>query len=237
VLSIHELIGRAKEKNRERLRARRNRKNRQKDMGQYSLAPFDNRRAIFVHIPKTGGISVSTALFGNLAGGHTRISEYRNIFDEKEFNQYYKFTFVRNPWDRLYSAYCFLKAGGINEDDSAWSVSHLSNIDTFEAFVMHFLNEDIIYTEVHLVPQYKFICDENGQTLVDFIGRFENIENDFNVIAKKIAPGAKLAHMNSSTKNRATNTNTIFTQAMRDKVAILYARDIELFGYQFDNGI
>jgi hypothetical protein len=237
VLSIHELIGRAKEKNRARLRARRNKKNRQTDTGQYSLAPFDNRRAIFVHIPKTGGISVSTALFGNLAGGHTRITEYRNIFSEKEFSQYYKFTFVRNPWDRLYSAYCFLKAGGINEDDSAWAVSHLSGIDTFEDFVMHFLNEEVIYTEVHLVPQYKFICYEDGQSPVDFIGRFENLESDFNVVAAKIAPGAKLAHMNSSAKNKTASADMLFTQAMQEKVAILYARDIELFGYQFNNGI
>lgn len=235
MLSFHELIGLAKEKNRERLRSRRNKKNRQKDTGQYSLAPFDERRAIFVHIPKTGGISVSTALFGNLAGGHTRISEYGNIFDQKEFNQYYKFTFVRNPWDRLYSAYRFLKAGGMNEDDSKWATTYLSEINSFEAFVMQFLNEDVIHAEVHLVPQYKFICDESGQPIVDFIGRFENLENDFAIVAKKISPDAKLEHMNSSKNSR--DANVIFTQAMQDKVALLYAKDIELFGYRFDNGI
>lgn len=78
----------------------------------YSLKPFDLYRCIFVHIPKAAGISMSRALFGNFAGNHKSVETYQRIFSKKEFNSYFKFTFVRNPWDRLFSAYIYLKRGG-----------------------------------------------------------------------------------------------------------------------------
>ncbi|HSH75802.1 MAG TPA: sulfotransferase family 2 domain-containing protein, partial [Longimicrobiales bacterium] len=83
----------------------------------YTLRSFDDRRCIFVHIPKCAGFSVARSLFGNLAGGHLTVRKYQMIYRRREFSEYFKFTFVRNPWDRVVSAFFFLKEGGVNEVD------------------------------------------------------------------------------------------------------------------------
>ncbi|MFP4354891.1 MAG: sulfotransferase family 2 domain-containing protein [Phycisphaerae bacterium] len=78
----------------------------------YTFYPFDKYRCIFVHIPKAAGVSVCQTLFGNLAGGHDTIEKYQKVFSWSDYKRYFKFTFVRNPWDRLASAYRFLRKGG-----------------------------------------------------------------------------------------------------------------------------
>ena len=60
----------------------------------YSYIPFDRHMCIFVHIPKTAGVSICRALFGNLAGGHASVSMYQIVFSKEEFDRYFKFTFV-----------------------------------------------------------------------------------------------------------------------------------------------
>ena len=100
---------------------------------------FDRTRSIFVHIPKAGGVSVAISLYGNRAGSHTSVSGYQLVFSAAEFQSYFKFTFVRNPWDRLYSAYRFLSAGGMNDLDRSWSEKHLAGVEDFEAFVLEAL--------------------------------------------------------------------------------------------------
>ncbi len=85
--------------------------------GPYSLQPFDRLRCIFVHIPKAASVSVCRGLFGELAGGHAHIGVYQLAFSHLEFSSYFKFAFVRNPWDRLFSAYAFLRDGGMDESD------------------------------------------------------------------------------------------------------------------------
>src|SRR5690606_6994134 len=104
--------------------------------GDYSLRGYDNLRCIFIHIPKTGGVSVSKALFGNLGGGHNTVRDYKVIFGPLTFARYFSFTFVRNPFSRLYSAFSFLKKGGFNNRDLEWSQDNIGNVNTFEQFVM-----------------------------------------------------------------------------------------------------
>jgi len=72
--------------------------------------PFDRYQCIFVHIPKTAGVSICRSLFENLAGGHTTIAKYQIIFSKKEFDRYFKFTFkigVKSTFD-LYTYYPFV---------------------------------------------------------------------------------------------------------------------------------
>lgn len=84
--------------------------------GDFSLRSFDHYRYLFIHITKTAGTSVAISLFGELPYHYTAV-QYRVIYGRKTFNRYFKFAFVRNPWDRLYSAYSFLKNGGWNNED------------------------------------------------------------------------------------------------------------------------
>ena len=70
--------------------------------GDFSLKVFDECQCIFIHITKTAGTSVAKSLFGYLPSHYTAI-DYRVIYGRRTFDQYFKFAFVRNPWDRLYS--------------------------------------------------------------------------------------------------------------------------------------
>jgi hypothetical protein len=202
--------------------------------GEKSLKPFDDHRCIFVHIPKTGGVSVSKSLFGNLAGGHMTLEKYKMIFSESEFDSYFKFTFVRNPWDRLVSAYTFLKSGGMGEGDKIWAEDNLRDYGTFDDFVKNWLNNENIYCKNHFVPQSDYICVGNAEPEVDFIGYFEKFQESFDYVCHKIGIQSSLGHLNA-TQNRKKDYRDFYTTEIRNIVGQVYQRDIELFGYDFNN--
>ena len=204
---------------------------------EYGLKGFDETKSIFVHIPKAAGISVSEALYGNFAGGHSDLSLYRRVFSYREYSSYFKFTFVRNPWDRVYSAYTFLKAGGWNEEDRIWADRHLGSVSDFESFVMDCLASPVVQSHIHFKPQYQFI-EANGylDSGVEFLAYFENIETDFAVIARRLSKPENLPHQNKTKRSGPTsNYRDVYTSAMIERVAAQYSNDIEAFGYCFDN--
>jgi len=200
----------------------------------YSNACFDYYKCIFVHIPKTAGISVCKALFGNLAAGHSTIEQFKLFYRPSTFRNYFKFTFVRNPWDRLHSSYHFLKKGGVRPQDLVFRDTHLTSINSFENFVMNWLTVDRFETIVHLRPQYSFLTlpDEKDDVLVDFVGRFENIENDFLTITRKLGMKEKQLPKENVTADKK-NYKMEYTPEMIERVYKLYERDIRLFKYEF----
>lgn len=204
----------------------------------YSYKPFDQYQCIFVHIPKAAGVSICRTLFGNLCGGHTTIKKYQVIFSKKEFDHYFKFTFVRNPWDRIFSAYNFLKKGGMGERDRMWAAANLVSYRDFEDFIKRWLNKSSIQQYIHFWPQYEFLCIPYSQEIsVDFLGFFENIQDDFLYIKKilSLTTNIALRHENKIASYDKLDYRDFYTEEMRDIVAEVYKRDIELLGYSFDN--
>lgn len=197
----------------------------------YSLAPFDYYKCIFIHIPKTAGISVSLALFGNLAGGHKKIREYQTIFPKRTFDRYFKFAFVRNPWDRVVSTYFYLIRGGINEADKAWAEQNIIKYPDFKSFVVGWLKVENIYSQIHFVPQFEFLINSNGILDVDFIGRFENLESDFETIKSMVKTGSELEKHNHS--KRGLNYTHYYDEETKEIVRKVYKKDIDLFGYTY----
>ncbi|MCB1744135.1 MAG: sulfotransferase family 2 domain-containing protein, partial [Gammaproteobacteria bacterium] len=196
----------------------------------FCLCSYREHRAIFVHIPKTGGISVSTSLFER-ESPHFCAADYRAIFGPTFFDQCFKFCIVRNPWDRLYSAYSFLKRGGMNQRDRYWAQRNLGDCDSFERFVLDWLTPESLRRCIHLLPQADFVTDGEGRLLVDFVGRLETFGVDFQTIRERLGrPRAELLHLNRSERR---DYREIYDEAMRERVAELYARDVDLFGYRF----
>ena len=139
----------------------------------YSYQPFVDTESIFVHVPKTAGVSVAKALFGNMAGGHANLSKYHQVFGDKMFRRYFKFTFIRNPWDRLFSAYSYLKKGGLTEMDRRWAEENLAKFASFDEFVREWVNPQNILTFLHFVPQVFFLNLHGARSVgVDFVGFF-----------------------------------------------------------------
>lgn len=199
-----------------------------------SIKGFEDTGLLFVHIPKCAGIALGNTLFGNKGAGHVSALEYKLYYSKSDFNSFFKFAVVRDPWDRVYSAYNFLKKGGRNSMDKKFAEEHILIFPDFRSFVMEWLTIHNIYKGIHFVPQYEFICDLEGEIIVDHIARYENIEEEYQFIrskSKKELPKT-LPHMNTSTTKDSYLSN--FTEEMIIKVADVYKKDIEILGYQFN---
>jgi hypothetical protein len=157
---------------------------------------------------------------------YTKLNTGRNIRYDKSWDDLLKFAFVRNPWERLVSAYIDKIQG-----DSLLQGSQLKNYkkkyNTFNKMVQFIksakleeLNEHF-NSQINLLPLNK----------LDFIGKFENLQEDFNIICDKIKiPRQKLPHQNKSKHKHYTEYYDDETRAI---VAEKYRKDIEYFGYDF----
>lgn len=197
--------------------------------GVYSGWPNENR-AIFVHIPKTAGTSVSKAL-GLICTRHVPFKDYI-LANPGKFSRFFKFAFVRNPYDRLLSSYAFLRAGGMNAADTRFAEIHVRPFESFEHFVTEGLarNSDI-QKWVHLRPQSDFICDKQGRNMMDFTGRFEKLDKSYENIANILGKPKELTFTNPSNRG---DYRDIYTQTSVDIVKRIYAGDLYNFGYKFN---
>ena len=179
-------------------------------------------KCIFIHINKCGGTTIDT-LFAGRFDGHKKAFEYKqstpNIFDN-----YFKFTFVRNPWDRVVSFYHY-------QIKRNWDFYPFNETISFDNFVKNWLRHMRGQTSLATHPCYAWISDKDDNLLVDFIGRFENFQEDFNVVCDKIGIAKKqLPHQNKSKHKHYTE---YYDDETKQIVAEKYAKDIEYFGYKF----
>lgn len=200
----------------------------------HSCRPFDQLRCIFVHIPKCAGISVSRSLFGNVSGAHHTLRKFQIMFSPAEFDQYFKFTFVRNPWDRAVSAYHFLKKGGLTLHDRTWSERYLSPYPDFQSFVLKGLENKRVISYPHFRPQCDYICLKRNEPGLDFIGYFENLDADFTYITQVLNVNSSLLSLNRN-HERSRDFRSYYTDETREIIARVYADDIRVMGYTFDN--
>ena len=196
----------------------------------YSVADLDRHRCIFFHIPKTAGVAVSQALFGSLAAGHLDVATAKAVFGPISFQRYFKFCFVRNPWDRLVSAYHYLQDGGMERQVSPWTAQYLAPHDDFQSFVLRGLQTDPVLEERHFRPQYQYVSDSSARVRVDFVGRFENLNRDFELVAGRLGIEATLPQLNVSARG---DYHGYYDEETARIVADVYERDITLFGYDF----
>ncbi|ECQ7109952.1 sulfotransferase family protein [Campylobacter jejuni] len=195
----------------------------------------DKYGCIFIHVPKVAGTSIERVVFetDKWLVGHVRALDYINQ-DKNKFESYFSFAFVRNPFDRMVSAFHYLKKGGGNDYDKNWANENLKDFDTFEQFVLALQNKNVkdkILSWQHFTPQYKFICDENKNILVNFIGKLENINNDFKIVKNELNFDRNLIHSNSSKHEIFSN---YYNEKTYNIIAGLYKEDFALFDYDLE---
>lgn len=142
----------------------------------------------------------------------------------REEDKYFKFCFVRNPYDRLVSLYC---------DKELSPLAGLDKNISFKDFVMFISKTPDDELEDHYKPQYTYFPYDQ-KTLVDFIGRYENFEKDFNKICRRIGLKVKLKHLNKSKNKRFYPS--YYTNKTKAMVMKRYYKDFKLFNYSFDLG-
>ena len=194
------------------------------------LNAFYKSKTIFIHIPKTAGVSLAKAIYGDVILEGHRSFYFNSIALNIKNEDYFSFSFVRNPFDRLYSAYKFLNAGGMNHLDKLAFQTFLSEFEDFEDFILNGLNEKLIYQITHFIPQHEYLCDKSGNILVDFIGRFEDLESDTLLLSKRLKKDINLSHLNFNSK---LNYKEVYTDEMIYKVNQIYQKDIDIFKYTF----
>jgi chondroitin 4-sulfotransferase 11 len=197
-----------------------------------TVPPDQRQRGIlFIHVPKTGGQSVEKAL--SLAErGHVPIS-YFLIHHQRTLRDLFTFAFVRNPYDRLISAFHYLKRGGGNPSDERWAGRMLAGLETCEEFLdalTHPSFRAAILSGVHFRPQSDFLYGPDGRLAVHFIGRFERIAQDYAVLANRLHGAPTLPHANRSDRNDSL-AKLFSTNASRQAVVAMYKADFLAFGY------
>lgn len=192
-----------------------------------------SKKAIFVHVPKTAGTSMRMYFgrrgFGSVeyhapdgsnddVTGLYKIGTSRRIKRNLEdvWDSYFKFAFVRNPWDRMVS--CWKNRAGKYND-----FSKFLNDYPYPA-----RNHNLIW---HTIPQLDHIRDENKNIMMDFIGKFENIDNDLKYICDKLNINHnKLPHQNTSNHKPYYE---YYTEQQMMYVGDIYREEIEMFNYEF----
>jgi hypothetical protein len=203
---------------------------------------------LFIHIDKAAGTSIQRALqphalqradnrgrrrlvwLGalNRLGGLHRILEFpehvtactvKKCLPAQFYARSFKFAFVRNPWDRLVSRYAYLLR----------SKNHPRHkfVKAMQSF------EDYLSWEIARgkMRQTDYVCDARGNLIVDFIGYFERLDEDFAKVCAQLNVKAELPRANTSSHR---DYRTYYTPATRELVATHFQRDLELFGYDFE---
>lgn len=216
----------------------------------------EKRRFIFIHIPKTAGTSIEKSFghFDALERGsqdHRTIREikalkflelpglvsqnglfegarelrsllrYPNRVDHSTFSSYYKFAFVRNPWARVYSWYKNVMRDELHRKSR--------NIEK-DCSLYRFLTEYGWQTELR--SQLTWLKGRSGEIEVDFIGRFEYLQQDIDIVTSDMnIDRIQIPHM---LKGEVDDYRLKYDNKTRELVARVYAEEIEFFSYSFD---
>lgn len=187
------------------------------------------KKCIFIHIPKNAGTSVLRSL--GYGGGRQHCSyRYYLMSDSAKFRKYYKFTIVRNPYDRLVSGYWYMKNGGNRRSDMKFKEIIDESFPDFTSFVSGFLNKDRIHEIKIFNPQYIYLYDHYDVLQVDFIARYENLAEDFLEIGRQLHLGdGELPVINPS--NKGDYREYYSDEKVVERVNYLYRKDFELLNY------
>jgi hypothetical protein len=203
----------------------------------------DSLKFIFVAIPKTGTHSVRRALrphmseedmeqvrlfeekkfpipeLASLRHGHISLAQLKPFLEPAKFDSYFKFAFVRNPFDRFVSYCAFMtRKGGEFEKDPQGVMRHILTAPGPRAHIL-------------FQPQCSFIVGSDGRPLTDYIGRVEQMQSSFDEICDRI--GISRATLEKTNESSRADYRQYYDDRIREGVAKLYARDLELFGYEF----
>ena len=199
-------------------------------------------RFIFVAIPKTGTHAVRQALrehmgaqdleqvglfvnrklpipdLARIGHGHLSLQQVRPYFRPEDFDGFFKFGFVRNPFDRFISYCAFMTREGGQFEQNPQNV------------MRHFIDNPP-WHHILFQPQHALVTNEDGKLLTDYLGRVEAMQQSYDEAARRIGiPSRTLDRVNASSRK---DYRDYYDQPLIDGVAKLYARDLELFGYEF----
>jgi hypothetical protein len=211
------------------------------------MALVNNKhRFIFFHLFKCGGNSLRQVFNDHAKGGqellgvHCQPRDLKHHYDvrgqvsQDRFNEYFKFTIIRNPFDFLLSTYHYVRKF---KSHYMHEVCINMEFKDFPKYYMFLLDEHI-KTRPHganrLTQLYDWIIDENGKPFMDFVGKLENINEDTKIILNKIGlpPNVKVPIVNVNKMNDKPYRE-VYDANTRAFVEKNFKKDLEYFEYEF----
>jgi hypothetical protein len=163
---------------------------------------------LFIHSPKTGGSSIRKALGMAGISNHQSAEYFRQKLGPRKFSELVKFTVVRNPYDRLVSY---------------WSYRRRSR-ETFD----HFSRAMSKGASGIMAPQFGRVSI-NGELVVDYVLRFENLAQDWADFSSKFSLNSNLGHENVGKHGPWTE---FYSDELKGLIYPVYRIDFERFGYE-----
>lgn len=205
------------------------------------------KKFLFIHIPKNGGTSIRHHLRWRVLGArtfkpckkHGFVADAREQLGEQA-DEFFTFAVVRNPWDRMVSWYSMIKARTTNPTwrsrltgptrNTLW-LYVAETAQNFDDFILKCTDPD--KARRLLYNQLDFLTDRNEKVCVNFVARFEQLDEDMPSVFEKIGlPKTRMPHRNGS---RHRHYSEYYTDETRDLVAQRYSRDISHFGFRFED--
>ncbi len=194
----------------------------------------EKHKHIFIHNPKVAGSWMEKKEF---IGGASHQTLYGYASEGINVEKYFKWMFVRNPYDRLVSSFFYSKRT-IGRPNVSMR-NHFWMLETFEKYIQNLdelfdfkkQNLDLNkrdFVNIHMVPQHYFACI-NGEIRLDFIGKLETINKDWEYVCQKLKQNASIEKNNQS--QRQGHWIDFYTPELFQIVNEKYSKDFELFNY------
>ncbi|MBT3346732.1 MAG: sulfotransferase family 2 domain-containing protein [Gemmatimonadetes bacterium] len=195
-------------------------------------------RCVYIHVPKTGGNSVTVALnqlpreethplYPQLTTKHAKAWQVREAMGEEKWDQYFSFAFVRNPWDLMVSSYNWWLQKAIKWRKFDADVAAIGEMGDFNAFMLSHYGRTMINRREGSL--YDWIS-QDGEVIVDYVGRLETMADDWKEICQRVGADMELTHLNRTERQ---DYRTYYTDETRQLVAERFHRIIKLYDYEF----
>ena len=153
---------------------------------------------------------------------HVKAVDVKEKLGAEKFNSYYKFAFIRNPFDLLVSLYEYIRGSKVHRYHE--KVKGMS----FKEFLQWHIENDP-------PRQIDFVINKQNDLLVDFIGKFESLEEDVSTVIEtlNLDVNKSLKHKNPSKKRQNKDYKNYYDQESRRLVENYFDQDLELGSYSF----
>jgi chondroitin 4-sulfotransferase 11 len=196
-----------------------------------AMGPFREAGIVFIHVPKTAGMSISQAVYRRTVWCHFTLPQLLKSGDD-DVLQLPRFTIIRNSWDRAVSAYKFARMGGIVGGAQMRYASRYRarDFETFDSYVRGYLAVHDVWKLDGVFRPQSYYLGPPGRASFDYIGDFDYMPETEQWLTRTLGRPVLLAHSNATDH---ANYRTYYTKETRNIVAEVYRCDIDRFGFQF----